>query len=142
MVGCYQPTVTFNRYSYHILIMRKFTKDSIQQGVENTQLSLKSVNTESLRIFSSWVLCYKCQIFLLDIKKLSTVFQRNTCAVLSVCFTSSLFLVDCKIYFSFKSWTTKQSLPSNLSQVPKSAFKQNFLYSLWLLWIRAMLLGI
>lgn len=54
--------------------MSKFTKDSILQGVENIQLSLKSVKAERLRFLSSQVLRYKCWVFLLDIKKVSTVF--------------------------------------------------------------------
>lgn len=91
--------------------MSKFTKDSMLQGGENAWLSLKSVKAK--RMLSSQVLHYSCQVFLLDIKKLSTVFWKRACALWSVSFTSTLFLVDWKNYFCFKSWTRKISLPLN-----------------------------
>lgn len=54
--------------------MSKFTKDSILQGVENTRFSLKSVQAERVTFLSFQVLHYKCQVFLLDIKKVITAF--------------------------------------------------------------------
>lgn len=61
--------------------MSKFTKDSILQGVENTRFSLKSVKAERVTFLSFQVLYYKCQVFFLDIKKLSTAFRSNACAI-------------------------------------------------------------
>lgn len=106
--------------------MSKFTKDSILQGVENTRFSLKSVKAERVKFLSFQILQYKCQVFLLDIKKVNAAFWSNAWAIWSVCFASTLFFVDRKIYFCFKICATNKNLPSNLSQVQKSAFSRTF----------------
>lgn len=107
--------------------MSKFTKDSILQGVENTRFSLKSVKAERVKFLSFQFLQYKYQVSLLDIKKVSAFLSEG----MHEPFGQFVLPVPCSLWtersiFVLKFIIQTKSLPSNLSQVQKSAFSRTF----------------